>query len=194
MKSSLLVIVVLIVGVLLTACSDSAVEQERGSTSQPAADSDLMPAAQEPGTAPSEIVQANESTEKTMEKSSSGQASVPWPDGELQLDEQGFVEVAITPLNLNSPDESLKFNVDLNTHSVDLNMDLATLAILEANNGLSVQASSWDAPSGGHHISGVLSFPSTADDSTLLEGASHLTLKIRDVDAPERTFTWSLTG
>ncbi len=48
--------------------------------------------------------------------------------------------------------------------------------------------------SGGHHVSGVLSFPTVADGVTLLEGASHLTLTIHNVDAPERSFTWSLTG
>jgi hypothetical protein len=39
-----------------------------------------------------------------------------------------------------------------------------------------------------------LSFPAVSEGASLLEGASHLTLKIRDVDAPERSFSWSLTG
>lgn len=44
----------------------------------------------------------------------------------------------------------------------------------------------------GHHGSGVLSFPVTAEDGDLLTGASSLTLLLRDVDAAERTFTWNL--
>jgi hypothetical protein len=97
-------------------------------------------------------------------------------------------------LNLNAPNGSLNFTVGLNTHSVDLSMDLASLATLEADNGLGVQAVSWEAPRGGHHVSGILSFPSTSDGISLLEGASHLTLRIHDVDTPERAFTWSLNG
>jgi hypothetical protein len=113
-----------------------------------------------------------------------------WPDGETQQDSQGFVEVAVKPLNLNSPEDVLDFEVSLNTHSVDLSMDLAALAILTADNGLSVAASSWDAPVGGHHVAGILSFPLHFESASLLENASHLTLTIHDVDAAERTFEW----
>jgi hypothetical protein len=70
-------------------------------------------------------------------------------------------------------------------------MDLASLATLEADNGLGVQAVLWDAPRGGHHVSGVLSFPTTTAGAKLLEGAYNLTLTIHDLDAPERSFSWS---
>jgi hypothetical protein len=113
-----------------------------------------------------------------------------WPDGEVRSDEQGFVEVAISPINLNSPTTSLNFEVSLNTHSVDLSMDLASLATLDADNGMSVNASVWDAPSGGHHVSGMLTFPADVDGSAFLDDATRLTLTIWDVDAPERVFVW----
>jgi hypothetical protein len=113
-----------------------------------------------------------------------------WPDGEEKLDIQGAVETTVIPLNLNSPAESLNFEVTLNTHSVDLSMDLASLATLEADNGLTVSASEWEAPSGGHHVGGVLSFPTEFNGSALLENASRVTLIIRDVDAPVRAFSW----
>jgi hypothetical protein len=107
-------------------------------------------------------------------------------------DSQGAVAVIVKPLDLGSQAEKLTFEVALETHSVDLSMDLAALAILTTDTGLTVQADVWDAPRGGHHVSGTLSFPSSLDGKTILDGATTLTLTIKDVDAPERTFAWDL--
>jgi len=111
-----------------------------------------------------------------------------------RADEQGAVTVAVTPLNLNSPGQTLDFEVAMNTHSVNLGMDLATLATLTADTGHTVRATGWDAPKGGHHVSGRLSFPASVDGAPLLNGAKKLTLTLQNVDAPERTFTWVLPG
>lgn len=187
----------LFVAILLSACSGSSVELEPAVEGSPDIETGQM-AVQEPKTLSIEATESSETTETTktvMEQGSLGnQDQALWPDGEVQLDEQGFVEVAVTPLNLNALSDSLSFSVGLNTHSVDLGMDLAPLATLEADNGLGVQAVMWDAPRGGHHVSGVLSFPADVDGARLLEGASHLTLTIHDVDTPERSFAWSLAG
>lgn len=120
---------------------------------------------------------------------------VPPPTSTLAtvIDDQGAVSVAITPLDLSADVPTLDFEVVMDTHSVDLSMDLTALATLTTDNGRSVTATLWDAVPGGHHVSGMLSFPATADGVTLLDGASLLTLTIRDIDAPERTFSWSLT-
>ena len=80
----------------------------------------------------------------------------------------------------------------MNTHSVDLSMDLATLATLATDAGLQAEAISWDGALGGHHVSGTLSFPATVNGKPLLEGASQLRLTIRSVDANARIFTWSI--
>jgi len=115
-----------------------------------------------------------------------------WPDGRSQTSDLGMVTVVVTPLNLNGPDGTLKFDVTMDTHSVELNMDLATLATLTTDNGLSVSPAAWDAATGsGHHVSGILSFPAAIDGQPLLGGATELTLAMRGVDAPERIFTWS---
>ena len=82
----------------------------------------------------------------------------------------------------------------MNTHSVELGMDLATLATLEVDNGRFVSATLWDATPGGHHVSGILSFPVTIDDALLLVEATRLTMTIRDVDAPERIYTWDVVN
>jgi len=107
-------------------------------------------------------------------------------------DSQGAVTVIVKPLDLNSSPDTLSFEVTLDTHSIDLSMDLAALAKLMTDTGQSVQATLWDAPLGGHHVSGTLSFPASFDGKPILDSALKLTLIIKDVDAPERTFAWDL--
>ena len=109
-----------------------------------------------------------------------------------RLDEQGAVVFEVTPLNLGTPAESLEFGVAMNTHSVDLSMDLAALSTLSTDTGVSIQASKWDAVPGGHHVSGTLLFPSAQDGKSILDGASKLTLTIANVDAASRVFEWEL--
>lgn len=109
-------------------------------------------------------------------------------------DEQGAVSVAVTPVNLSEDGPNLDFEVSINTHSVELDMDLAALATLTTDKGRTVTATLWDAMPGGHHVSGVLSFPAVAGETAVLEGATQITLTIREVDAAERIFVWSLTN
>lgn len=113
-----------------------------------------------------------------------------WVEESPRMDSQGAVEIVVTPLNLNAPWQSLDFSVAMNTHSVDLSMDLTTLAVLTTDTGLTLNPISWDAPLGGHHVAGTLSFPSTVDDVPVLEGVGVLTLTIYNIDAPERVFVW----
>ena len=108
----------------------------------------------------------------------------------VQVDEQGAVVMEVTPLNLNTPAEKLEFEISMNTHSVDLSMDLAQLATLTTDAGITVDAAGWDAPRGGHHVNGKLLFPSTADGNPVLARATDVTIQIRDVDASLRTFVW----
>ncbi|HZD55723.1 MAG TPA: hypothetical protein VE136_03300 [Anaerolineales bacterium] len=117
-----------------------------------------------------------------------------WVEGQPKLDEQGAVSVEITPLNLNNAWESIDFQVAMNTHSVGLSMDLASLATLTTDTGYSIQASSWDAPSGGHHVRGKLSFPASTETGSVLDGAEKITLTLTNVDAPERVFVWERGG
>ncbi|MDP2777951.1 MAG: hypothetical protein Q8O48_09950 [Anaerolineales bacterium] len=107
-------------------------------------------------------------------------------------DQQGAVTVEVTPLNLDDPSEQIEFDVVLDTHSVDLSMDLATLATLTTDTGATVQATVWDAPRGGHHVAGKLIFPATQESKSILDGATMLTLTIVNVDAPSRIFEWEL--
>ncbi len=65
--------------------------------------------------------------------------------GRTQTDRQGSITVEVTPEDLAGGD-SLAFDVSLNTHSVDLSMDLAAAAVLTTDTGRSVAAIQWDAP------------------------------------------------
>lgn len=110
----------------------------------------------------------------------------------VRTDSQGAVEFSVQPLNLDSPGDAITFDVSMNTHSVDLSMDLSALATLSTDNGYSVQGVSWDGALGGHHVSGKLTFPPSVDGKSILDGATKLTLSIKNVDAPERIFIWDL--
>jgi hypothetical protein len=111
---------------------------------------------------------------------------------EEQSDSQGAVEVTVRPLFDGATGSTLEFAVTMNTHSVDLSFDLAQLAVLTTDTGITLQAFKWDGPSGGHHVSGTLSFPAQADGKPVLEGAKQIVLAIKGVDAPARTFSWNL--
>ncbi|HAL15186.1 MAG TPA: hypothetical protein DCP32_00085 [Anaerolineaceae bacterium] len=118
--------------------------------------------------------------------------TAPEESGLEREDAQGNVVVIVTPLNLDLPSDTLDFDIALDTHSVDLKMDLTALAELTTDTGLSVKAVKWDAPMGGHHVAGTLSFPAIIDGAPLLEGVTTLTLTLLNVDVPERTFTWQI--
>lgn len=88
------------------------------------------------------------------------------------------------------------FDVVMDTHSVDLDgYDLRKQAVLRNDRGQEVRARAWDAPKGGHHREGKLSFPEkTADGSDLIGSDTRkIELLIRDVaGVPERKFEWNL--
>lgn len=86
---------------------------------------------------------------------------------------------------------TLAFQVAMDTHFVDLDAyDLAKLAILRNDRGETVQAASWEAPRGGHHRKGVLTF---AVPITFTAGARFLELMVRDVaGVAARQFRWEL--
>ena len=89
------------------------------------------------------------------------------------------------------------FRVEMDTHAVNLDSyDLRQLAALHIGQGQEeMRPTSWDAPSGGHHRSGTLSFPATFPDGTsVMKTDTHIIkLIIRSVGGlAERTFLWTL--
>ncbi|GER79238.1 MAG: hypothetical protein DPW21_00095 [Anaerolineae bacterium] len=111
-------------------------------------------------------------------------------DSAMRTDGQGAIIFEVTPLNLDAPAGTLEFDIVLTTHSIELSMDLAATATLTTETGVTVQATLWDAPRGGHHVEGKLIFPASVDGKSILEGATKLTITILNVDAPSRVFEW----
>ena len=108
-----------------------------------------------------------------------------------RTNDQAAVTVEVTPLNPNDKTAAtLDFQIALNTHSVDLSFDLTAIAALRGDLGEEVKPTKWDGPtSGGHHVSGTLTFPQMKD-----RGKS-LTLVLRGIaGVPERTFVWNVDG
>ena len=90
---------------------------------------------------------------------------------------------------------TVAFKVVLDTHSVNLDSyDLAQLAVIRTPSGEEVAPLAWEAPAGGHHREGSLTFPvMVADGSPLIQpDGSHLILVIRDIaGVAERAFHWA---
>lgn len=88
------------------------------------------------------------------------------------------------------------FTVQMDTHAVDLDgYDLRQLAVLRTDQGQEIPPIGWNAPAGGHHRSGTLSFPTTTASGNPVIGPDTrtITLLIRNVGGvAERVFTWTL--
>jgi len=97
------------------------------------------------------------------------------------------VRIDVIPVQLASG-RPAKFEVRMNTHSVDFTQDMVAVSILKDDNGNTYRAMIWNgSPPGGHHRSGVLEFPS------LKGNPNAITLFIRDIaNVSERIFEWKL--
>ncbi|GBD07842.1 hypothetical protein HRbin22_00068 [Candidatus Thermoflexus japonica] len=114
----------------------------------------------------------------------------------MRVHESGGVRITIIPLNQRASGDTLDFEVMLDTHTGDLDFDLAALAVLRTDQGQEVKALAWDGGRGGHHLRGRLSFP--ARDSAGLplihEGVRLLELILQDIGgSPEHRFQWEVS-
>lgn len=104
--------------------------------------------------------------------------------GEEQRHEAGAVTVAASWIRGTS-----SARVAMDTHSVDLDgFDLKELARLRLDGGAWVSPTLWDAPRGGHHRSGTLTFDSVEPQA--LDGARVIELEVRDVGVPSHLLRW----
>ena len=97
------------------------------------------------------------------------------------------VTVDVKPLKFTSG-QPAKFKVRMNTHSVELDEDMAAVTTLRDDLGREYKPLNWDGDGpGGHHRTGVLEFPA-------LEGSpKSVTLVIRNIaKVPKRVFQWKL--
>lgn len=101
--------------------------------------------------------------------------------------EEGAVKVVASWI-----DGAPALRVTLDTHSVDLDgFDLKQLARLRLDGGSWIAPSAWDAPAGGHHRSGTLSFGTLGPEA--LAAARAIELELRDVAAPSHLLRWERT-
>jgi hypothetical protein len=103
----------------------------------------------------------------------------------------GAITIEATPL---TPKELLEiaFTVTLETHSVDLNFDLAERATLTIDQA-SFPATSWEPDaSSGHHVSGILRFTIDHPAHAALSEAKNITLNLDEIDSEPATLTFPL--
>lgn len=100
---------------------------------------------------------------------------------------EGEVVVVANPVVL-EPGKSPKFEIQLDTHSVDLAFDVSQIAtLIDSEGNIFVQPQWSGSPAGGHHRSGTLTF------NNLLSKTEEVVLIIKDVAGiPERKFSWKL--
>lgn len=125
------------------------------------------------------------------EEASQHPASINGPtNGLVQSNTGGKVTIDVTWVE--ARDNSLIFNVAMNTHSVNLDgYDLERLSFLSDDTGNQYQPVSWDSAPGDHHRRGTLTF--TLPDSLIQGKTSYLELVIMDVAGVEkRVLRWEL--
>ena len=105
---------------------------------------------------------------------------------ETKTDEQASVTVVVTPIDLSSQSTKWKFNVAMDTHSIELNEDMMESAVLMDEQGREYKPVNWDGPTGGHHLEGVLTF------KRVMPSPQSIELKITGVGDVTRSFTWQL--
>lgn len=105
---------------------------------------------------------------------------------ESKTDDQANVTITATPFDLSLQSGEWKFDVVMDTHSVELAQDLAKSAILIDDRGKEYQPLSWEGSAGGHHREGALIF------SPVMPVPKSVELKIFGIGGVVRSFSWQL--
>lgn len=101
-----------------------------------------------------------------------------------QTNNENEVTVEVTPKVL-SNNQPASFDILFNTHSVPLEFDLLKIAKLTDDQGNTYQPVSWTGESGGHHLSGTLTFAK-------ISNAKSVELVITGIAGVDRTFKWEI--
>ncbi|MEK7543214.1 MAG: hypothetical protein AAB503_02835 [Patescibacteria group bacterium] len=103
-----------------------------------------------------------------------------------KTDSQANVNIVVTPLDLSPQSAEWKFDIGMNTHSVELDQDMTKSAVLIDDQGKEYRPLTWKGPASGHHREGVLLF------RTITPAPKSVELKIMGIADTVRTFTWQL--
>ncbi len=132
------------------------------------------------------------SRNKTASNPQNGQNSVTNSESQTDLEaktnEEGPVKVKVTPSDVSKNLQVWKFNIILDTHSVELDYDLTKVATLVDEHGKEYKPISWEGPGpGGHHIDGNLIF------NPITPFPKEFEIRILSVgDVAKRSFIWEL--
>ena len=108
------------------------------------------------------------------------------PSWESKTDDQFSLTITVTPIELSAQAQEWKFNVIMNTHSVELDQDMIKIATLVDDSGKKHKPLRWEgASAGGHHREGMLIFSSVTPAPRSVE----LKISIGNVI---RSFAWQL--
>lgn len=131
----------------------------------------------------------NKSNQSALQEDSSKNKTIVSPkvNSSLQENEGGNVTVTVKPKVLKIGEKPV-FELEFNTHTVDLNFDISQLTSLVDENGNDLNNAVWSGSGpGGHHRSGTLTF------NTVLAQTKYVELVIKNVsEVPERKFKWNL--
>lgn len=106
---------------------------------------------------------------------------------ESRIDEQASVTVTITPMNISPQSKEWKFDVVMDTHSVELDQGMIKIAILVDDQGKEYKPLRWEgAEAGGHHREGVLIF------NQIIPNPKSVELKISGIGNVVRIFKWDV--
>ncbi|MBI4330069.1 MAG: hypothetical protein HY673_02165 [Chloroflexi bacterium] len=96
------------------------------------------------------------------------------------------IGIEVLPQNLTAG-KPLTFRISIDTHSGSLSFNMTKVSVLRDNNGNEYTPQEWQGdPPGGHHVGGVLIFPSPK------ERPQSLTLILKEIGGvKERTFAWN---
>jgi hypothetical protein len=109
----------------------------------------------------------------------------------------GAVEIKVAATNLQDVEaETIDFAIELNSHSVEIDLDLAeTARLLVGTDEMTPIA--WEAANPkGHHVTGVLRFArADEDERAMLDEATEISLIIGGLPGnEEHTFTWQVNA
>ncbi|HEY4518015.1 MAG TPA: hypothetical protein VJG48_00135 [Candidatus Paceibacterota bacterium] len=104
----------------------------------------------------------------------------------VQTNDEGNVEIAITPLVVAQSAPTWDFKIKMDTHSVELDQDITKAAVLGDGRDDNSAPIAWEGtPAGGHHREGVLKF------KPLKPRPKKINLKITNIGGiPERKYSW----
>jgi len=106
---------------------------------------------------------------------------------ESKTDNQAAVSITVTSIDISSQSKEWKFDIVMDTHSVELDQDMTESAVLIDGQDKEYKPIGWEGPSGGHHREGVLVFDPIEPMPKYIE------LKIKNIGGVnERLFKWNI--